>query len=196
MKTALIILSLVVFGWEASVPLMYFAAQGHLSFNFVLIAGILGNLVSDSIWYLIGRHITQERIGQIKYFRKRPHHFRTISRAMRERGFLFLFSSKFLYGIGIPAHILSGAYRLSYVKSLIMSAFGSGFWLLFVFIVARGAQELAGLKEDLVVAQIVFAFFIFVMFGVHFLVGKFMNKYFHLGSKETEESHTSGNSNI
>ena len=177
----------MVFGWEASVPLMYFAAQGHLAMSFVLTAGVLGNVVSDTLWYIIGRRITHERIAKIRYFKNKPGQYSAISRAVRKQGYLFLFCSKFLYGMGIPAHILSGAYRLPFLRSMLVNILGSLTWLLFVFALARGAQEIPSLKEDLVVAQLVFAAFVLLMFALHFGVGKVMKKYFDLESDETHE---------
>ena len=169
-------------------PLIYFAAQGHLSLSFVLLAGVFGNVVSDTIWYFVGRHIGEERIGKIKYFRKRPSHYRAIGRAIRKQGYIFLYSSKFLYGMGIPAHILSGVYRLSFIRSLFVNILGSLSWLIFVFAIARGAQEIPALKEDLVVAQLVFAAFVLGMFGIHYLVGARIKKFFRLDKEEPEEN--------
>src|SRR3989344_9658476 len=189
MKNFLVILSLVIFGWEASVPLVYFAVQGYLNVTFVLIAGIFGNMVSDSLWYFVGYKITHERLGQIKYFRNRPHYYHTISNAVRKRGLLFLFCSKFLYGMGTPSHILSGAYRLPFFKTFVVNVLGTVMWLAFIFSLARGAQEITSLKEDLVISQLVFASFIILMFGIHLVAGKFVKKFFHLDEKGEESTH-------
>ena len=187
MKNFLVVLSLIVFGWEASVPLVYFAVQGYLNVTFVLIAAICGNMVSDSLWYYVGHRITHERLGRIKYFKKRPHYYEKVSKAMREKGLLFLFCSKFFYGMGTPSHILSGAYRLPFFKTFLVNIAGTIGWLTFVFVLASGAQEVPSLKEDLVISQLVFAAFVIIMFGVHFVAGKVMKKFFHLEQEDREE---------
>ncbi len=116
-------------GESIILPAMFLAAQGSLSATAVLALALLGNMISDSFWFWLGKH--HEHLHRIKpnyheLFERFKVKIETISRNP-SRSLLYM---KFLYGLRVLTIIYLSAIYTPYRTFLWYDTLGSLIWLL------------------------------------------------------------------
>ncbi len=200
---AIVLLSLMLFGTAALVPLMFFATQGLISLKLVFFSALFAFWFIDIFLYGVGWKVTSDRIKKVRYFESKPGHFDNLERAMRKYGFYFLFWSKFIFGSGIPTQILAGAYRFPLSKTMLVNLGGALAWISTVFVLAESIRGLSNLREEIFTVQIGFLAFMLSAGIVYYLVSSKARKFFKLrenkpasDAEDAKKGNTGGNRNI
>ncbi len=103
-----------------------FAKTGHLDFASVLVAGYLGALTHDWIFFTLGK--TQGKA----FFDKRPNLNKRLNKVLvpfHKNEWIFFLSYRFLIGFRMILIILFGISDVSIRKFFLVSAFGGLLWI-------------------------------------------------------------------
>ena len=119
----------LLFGGETAALLSFGAAQGDYSILWVLVFGFIGIMVSDILWYAVGKY-------SLLSFFKRHHLIHTSSKKatnlfhkLYQRKFRLMFFSRFIYGTSIITLIYLGK-RMKFSEFLFYESLISIFWVL------------------------------------------------------------------
>lgn len=153
-------IGLLAGGETVLLPAVYAAFVGI--FNIFAVAGIAiaAALLSDSVWYSIGRFLPFGKLNRFSLFKKNEAAFSKISAVFEQRGLVILFVSKFVYGTRIIVQILSGTFRLPYFRYLAVDAAGTVALLGLIFATAALANKTIGQINILGFRQLAFVLFI------------------------------------
>ena len=88
---------------------------GHLSFWPTLGVIVFGDLIADTVLYLIGR-FGREIARRLPFFRRNEHHLETIERHYHGHTFRTLLLGKLSYGLSGASLVAAGGAKLPYQK--------------------------------------------------------------------------------
>ncbi len=181
----LIVFSGLMIGGElALVPAIYFAVEGTLQLSVVLALVVIATLLSDTLWYVVGRWIDREWLFQLSFFARRRDTMDWLSLVLRDRVFSIVFMSKFIHGTRWPLQILCGMHQIPYRSYIVASLGGAFLWALFLVGVMYSIEiSLDSVKDTAYYLQFsVGLFILFVIVGNYF-IGRYVRKKF-FGRKE------------
>lgn len=178
-------LGMLVGGETFLLPAVYLAARGTLPFSHIVILSSIATLISDTVWYSIGRFFPLERILLWKTFSKKRDLSLKIFSGFQKHSRKLLYTSKFVYGTRTVAQVLAGSIRMPFIIYSVVNLAG----ILSYLLVITGAAVLT--KESLAsFGQIsyneyvsVFAFII-VIGIVHICLKKWLGKKFTASSSQ------------
>lgn len=102
-----------------------FAAQGYLSFFWIVIIGIIGNIVGDNTGYWLARQYGVKALkwlGMGKLVDSEKYH--QINQGLYDHPVFFIFISRYMTGVAPAVNVISGLTALSYKRYLIFEALG------------------------------------------------------------------------
>lgn len=174
----LIFIALVIGGEVFLIPIIYLGMVGTLNLWHVVLVAIAATLVADSLWYVLGRAITEERLRRFPLVRRRVELLERMSGAFASKGAMaVLVLSKFVYGSRIIVQILCGIYRMRYWKYAAVNTVGILAWIGALMLIASVVDTgLAGIKETAYGLQIVFAVFAAAAIVAGILIRRFVTK--------------------
>lgn len=162
---------MVAVGNLALIPFIHLAVIGDINYFFFLYFAILGTVLSDSIWYLVGRTVSRKQILEIKFFRKRVKKVEGFLNFFDRVSLEALFFSKFVWGTRIVVRLLAGVERVNFFKYLFVTLGSSLIWIFGATVVILFAQKgigvllgetISGLAlTGLVLLLVVFSYFLF-----------------------------------
>lgn len=124
----LFFLAALIGGEEIMIPLAFMVGTGLWDFKTLLIACFLGTLVSDTLWFLLGRHGLQKT----KLFKKHEDKYKKVVEFLNKiskNNFIVLLVTKFLYGTRIFTILHFGVSKISKSKFLLMNSVVIMVWL-------------------------------------------------------------------
>lgn len=160
-------------------PAMYFAVVGPLNAYIVLGLATLATLISDSIWYTLGRFVSLPQLLAYKFFKRRENSILQMHEVFGRHGFKLLYLSKFVYGTRIAAQVLSGTVRMPFDRYLIVNLAGVVSYLGVISLAALAAQEgLASFEKTLRYGYVSIGIFIVIVAIIHLIFKKWLGKNF------------------
>ena len=141
----LVFLGSFFFGDTVILSFALLSGQGVLSVYTLLIFGFLGTVVSDSLWFFLGKYFFM-----IDYLKKKIKRYKGVVSSVRKitgkRPFLVLLFAKFMYGTRILFIVYLSVRKLSYTTFLMFNMLGTAIWLLTLtaigWFAARGTVNL------------------------------------------------------
>lgn len=129
----LITFLVAVFLEEAIIFFSFLSGSGFMPFYAVYIFGILGVIIGDICWYLIGRSsfvaFLREKCKRLKYVRHQYHRTSNLVHKIAEnRMFLSLLLSKFVFGSRIFMMLYFGAKKAKFSKYILYDAISIIIW--------------------------------------------------------------------
>jgi membrane protein DedA with SNARE-associated domain len=132
----------IVFGWvfaeQIGLPILAepvllaagaLAGNGRLGLVSVLVAGMVGSLLADTCWYVIGRKGGRRVLGWLCRMSLEPDTcVSKTSRIFATRGARSLVVAKFIPGFNTIAPPLAGVVRMPVADFLVFSALGAAVW--------------------------------------------------------------------
>src|SRR4051812_21010165 len=97
-KYVLLFLGLLVAGETVLLPAIYLVLIGELDFWATSLVACSATFLADAFWFGLGRHLSRERIMQMKIYKKRSQFFDKVSRLFDRHGLRIVVYTKFLYG--------------------------------------------------------------------------------------------------
>lgn len=104
------------------------ASAGLLRPSLVFLAGIIGNLTADIIWYSVGRSGSLERFLANGRLGKHKGRFNIFQSAMSRHATKVLLLAKLSAGLAIPALLAAGMTKLSWRKWFPVVFIGESIW--------------------------------------------------------------------
>lgn len=120
-------------GAEVFFLLAFLCAQGIFDFKMALLFCFLGNILSESIYFSIGRI---EHLSALKSWRVTSNGYKKMSKMLHKIGrghpIVLLSLSKFIYGTGIATIVYLGIEKLEFKKFFAYSFLVNLFWIPFI----------------------------------------------------------------
>ncbi len=172
----MLFIGLLLVGEMVLLPALYLAATGRLDALLVIAVAIFAGMLSDFLWYLLGRWYPARAVKKIS--RRLPaERLDRFEQLFARNGAALLFVSKFVYGTRIVAQVLAGSLRMQP---------GSWLWVNLLAVVTVTVL-LAGLAwsvvgtvrhfEDLVEhIELAFLMFAIVAVAIYLIVGLLLKK--------------------
>lgn len=123
---------------EVIMPLAGFAAaQGKMSFMGAIVAGVLGTLVGNAVWYELARRIGADRIRPLverygKWFAITGEDMREAEQVLRKYGPVALSFGRLLPGIRTLISVPAGLVHIPRMVFYLWTAVGTAVWLVFL----------------------------------------------------------------
>lgn len=102
-----------------------FAAQGYLSFFWIIFIGIVGNIAGDNSGYWLARWYGVKALkwlGMKKLVDSEK--YERINQELYQHPLLFIFVSRYMTGVAPAVNVISGLTKLSYKRYLIFEILG------------------------------------------------------------------------
>ncbi|MDO8569426.1 MAG: hypothetical protein Q7R89_01415 [bacterium] len=123
-------LGAIVGGEEVLVLLSIYSAAGILNLGYILIFFYLGIMVSDTIWYLLGKSKVFSWLIKLKRFSSVYEYWgKLLDITTKKNDFQALFVTKFFYGFRIATIMYLARERLSFVDFLKYSLLSNFVWV-------------------------------------------------------------------
>lgn len=141
------------------------ASTGLLRPEFVFLAGVVGNLTADILWYSIGRRGNFERIFSHRRLSKyRPRLFEFKS-SMRRHASKFLLMAKLSFGLAVPTLVAAGISGLRWRKWFPIVFIGETVWTGTLVIIGYFAAEtIKQVEQGIQLFLVLVSFFLLVLF--------------------------------
>ncbi len=173
----LLFLGMLVGGETFLLPAAYLAAKGALSFPLLFLFSAMATLISDTVWYSIGRFFKLERILSWKMFSKKQELSLKIFSGFQNHSEKFLFLSKFLYGTRTLAQVLSGSIRMPFIKYSIVNLAGILSYLVLICCMALFTKKsLANFDHMSYNEYVTVAAFVVIVGIIHICLKKWLGK--------------------
>ncbi len=137
-------LGMLVGGESVLIPAVYLAISGKLAYAPLFFFAALATIVSDSVWYVVGRRLSFERLKRSRFTAKHAVAVTRVETLMAKHGLKLLFFSKFVYGTRIALQLLSGMKRVSFVRYVLVNTAGVLGYLVVTLLLALLIDASAG----------------------------------------------------
>jgi membrane protein DedA with SNARE-associated domain len=176
-KYLLVFGGLVFSGDIFLVGFIYSARLGFVTLPKLFLTALLASVVSDCMWYVIGRNIGSDRIARLPFMRKNPALVEKIAGLFERKGIFFLFSCKFLYGTRIITQVICGIHKMKYAKYFLVNILGSLIWILAVILIVNAVDaSLATVKNTITKIEISVTLLAGFFFAMRFLSRKYLQE--------------------
>ncbi len=101
------------------------AHRGLLSLPLVTACAIAGCVVSDQLWFLVGRRLGASAIAQRPRWKGR---FEAVRERIARRGDLFIAGFRFLFGVRTIAPLALGGSGTGWLRFSVLNLIGSALW--------------------------------------------------------------------
>lgn len=121
------------------IPALFAAIFGSLSLGVVFFIALLAGVLSDLIWYIVGRRYIDpfiRRFGSDRFIKQSAR----VELVLRPHVFRILFISKFIYGTRVVVQILSGRSKVSTPAYVVVNFLGTASYLAVLIALIKGTQ--------------------------------------------------------
>ncbi|MBX4210939.1 VTT domain-containing protein [Candidatus Parcubacteria bacterium] len=170
-RYAFIFIGMFVLGEAVLIPALYLSFQGIFDPLNVFFVSITATLLSDAMWYLIGRYLSTKDIRQSSLMQNRQEAFDNTTRLYDTYGLRILYLSKFIYGTRTIVQIITGYRKIPPRDYVVTNTLGALTYLFILFLVAgvmrASFNEFGTLLNE---AKIALLFIIIILISVHLWV--------------------------
>jgi len=154
-------LGMLVAGEVVLLPAIFLATTGRLDLLFVVSVSISATLISDALWYYLGRRFPTATLRRISGRVSHPF-LNGVENAFNTGGKRILFASKFVYGTRTIVQVLAGAHGMAWLSYLWVNTAGV---LAMTAILVAVSYSIVGTayRLDDVVQHMEIAFLVFVI---------------------------------
>lgn len=138
---SIIFLGSVFFGESVIIAASYVAAQGVWGIPLVFIYAFLGTILSDSLWFWIGKKLSKWLHTKPSFQKKYQRYTPFIEKIGGKKPFLVLLFIKFLYGTRIITIVYLSIRRIPFSKFLLFNSIGTAIWLCVIIAIGWGVEK-------------------------------------------------------
>ncbi|MBP9771588.1 MAG: DedA family protein [Candidatus Pacebacteria bacterium] len=165
-----IFIGLFFFGETVFFPALYLAFRGTLEVHVVIVLMIGATLLSDLVWYAIGRSLPRTTAVRLMGGRA-AHVMESISLFFSTHRLSTLYISKFVYGTRTVVQVMSGMYKTPFWKYMLVNILGTTSLAAFILILAYiTSSTLVALTDTVHALEIGFLILIVLIAAVHFFI--------------------------
>lgn len=157
-------LGMIVAGEVVLLPAIFLATTGRLDLFTVVTVSVSATLISDALWYYLGRRFPASTLRRISGRVSHPF-LQSVEQAFNVGGKRILFVSKFVYGTRTIVQVLAGAHGMAWLCYLWVNTAGV---LAMTAVLVGISYAIVGttLRLDEVVQHMEIAFLAFVIVSV------------------------------
>lgn len=171
-----IFFGMLVAGEAVLLPAIFLAATGRLDLAVVIALAILATVLSDLVWYGLGRKFPATALERIP-----GRHGNSVvcglERMFTRNGAQILFLSKFVYGTRTIAQVLAGVHDMAFRTYIVFNVLGVlallAALVAIAYSVIGSSRQLGDLVEHL---EIVFLLFVVIAVSANYLVSRKLRK--------------------
>lgn len=173
-------IGMIIAGELVLLPAIYLAATQRMDLTAVLLLAVLATLVSDCLWYGLGRRFPTPTLRRVAG--KVGHGFlASVDNAFNAGGKRLLFMSKFVYGTRTLVQVLAGVHGMSLRSYLVVNTAGviavTAVLTIVAYAVIGTTYRLGDIMQYIEVA---FLLFVLVTVAGYLLVGNRLRKQWSL----------------
>ncbi|MBX4211046.1 VTT domain-containing protein [Candidatus Parcubacteria bacterium] len=135
-RYAFIFIGMFVLGEAVLIPALYLSFQGVFDPLNVFFVSISATLLSDAMWYLIGRYLSTKDISESRLIQNRKEVFDKTTRLYDTYGLRILYLSKFIYGTRTIVQIITGYRKIPHRDYVVVNTLGALTYLFSFFLIA------------------------------------------------------------
>jgi membrane protein DedA with SNARE-associated domain len=171
---------MIIAGELVLLPAIYLAATQRMDLTAVLSVAVLATLLSDCLWYGLGRHFPAPTLRRVSG--KVGHGFLArVEKAFNAGGKRLLFMSKFVYGTRTLVQVLAGVHGMPLRSYLVVNTAGVIAVTAVLTIIAKAVIGTTYRLGDVMqYLEVAFLLFLLVTVGVYLLVGNRLRKQWSL----------------
>lgn len=130
----LVFIGTIIAGETVILAAAFLAFLGFFNIFIVIAISVVGTIISDNLWYLIGLkgHKFIDRWMERLCIPQGGHNF--IQKHFNNHYGKFLIMSKFIYGTRTAALVVSGHQKVNYRKFLLFNLFSIGIWIIVIIV--------------------------------------------------------------
>lgn len=117
---------------------IYLATRNYFDITLLVLIAFIATMLSDYVWYFLGKHMTKEKLLRYNIFKKHEHLINRLSQFTEKHGFKAIFYSKFIYGTRTIVQILAGMERLSFFKYSFVNSIGTLGYIAVILLLGYG----------------------------------------------------------
>lgn len=155
-----IFLGMLLAGEVILLPAIFLATMGRLDLSSVILASVVATLLSDILWYSLGRRFPAATLKHLSGRVGQPY-LDGLAQAFRRGGGRILFMSKFVYGTRTIVQVLSGVHGMVWGSYLLVNTAGvltvTAVLTVISYSVTRTAYQLDEVVQHMEVAFLLFA---------------------------------------
>jgi len=110
-----IFIGLFFAGETVLIPAIYLGVEGRLDLPLVIAISLMAAVISDLVWYFVGRLFPLSKILTFRPFRSKNAEIDSLSKVFDKHALYILFLSKFIYGTRTIVQILCGSRKISFL---------------------------------------------------------------------------------
>lgn len=172
-----LLIGLVALGGVVLLPAIYMSILGSLDLAHLFIIAVTAGIVSDSIWYMVGKKAKKERLYRLSYVQKRIREAEAFSDFFSKHGVLLVFLTKFVYGTRIASHILAGMHKIRFFPFAIATSLGTAIWFwTFYWLIRTVDNGLATAKTTALRIQLLLLIMTIVMVALNWFTGTYVRR--------------------
>jgi len=116
------------------IPGVYLIMKGTISYGGYMFFGISATIISDSLWYLLGKSMPLSKIITLPLLREKQEIVTRFYDAYKKQGLKILLFSKFIYGTRIISQRLCGTVGIKYWKYVSVNSIAIFGWINAIFL--------------------------------------------------------------
>lgn len=155
-----IFLGMLVAGEVVLLPAIFLASSGRLDLFYVIVASVLATLISDILWYGLGRRFPSSTLNHLTG-RVGQNYLDSVERAFDRGGKRILFMSKFIYGTRTIVQVLAGVHGMVWSSYIVVNTAGvlavTALLTVIAFSVTTTVHRLDEVVQHMEVAFLIFA---------------------------------------
>jgi len=173
----LCLVGIFIGGEETAIFLAALAGQGVYSIYIVLIFGFIGIMLSDLMWFFVGR---SKHLGYLKKYKLAVRAYGKARSFMEKfsgkNDFLLLLYTKFVYGARVAAIIHLGRKRVKFFRFLYYNFFVDVIWILVVCLVGLLTGKVFSLFLNLYKDFVALVVALYIVVLLVYIFRKFIGK--------------------
>jgi len=176
-KYVLVFFGLVLSGDIFLVGTIYSARFGFVELSTLFPVAIAASIVSDAVWYLLGRFLRRDRLEKLPMLRSKPALVAKLAALFERKGALLVFACKFLYGTRVITQVLCGVHKMKYKKYFFVNVAGSLIWISFLMALVTAVNASVGtLKSTVTKVEISLTIIIALFLAIRFITKRLFEK--------------------
>jgi membrane protein DedA with SNARE-associated domain len=116
-------MGMLVAGEVVLLPAIFLATAGRLDLLFVIAVSVIATLISDLLWYCLGRNFPVATVNRLSG-RVGENYLDGVQQAFNRGGKRILFMSKFVYGTRTIVQVLAGVHGMMWTSYFLVNTAG------------------------------------------------------------------------
>lgn len=157
-------------------PGVYLGLKGTISLLWFFIIVITATLLSDALWYLLGRFVSLKKIRTLPFLKNKQKIIDKIIISFEKHDAKILLLSKFIYGTRIITQIFFGSVKYSFSKYLLLNFLIIFVWLSLITTIALATKYLLEMTNINLSSELTIVLVLLIIIIIYIWTKNILNK--------------------